>query len=90
MSTVVRMLIIFCKPPEFQFAPLPDANPILEGVRWKQYHQALGSSLANIPEISWKYVKKEKSEDMIHVLEFPYNGEPPRVSDLPLEVDCGS
>ena len=28
---------------------------------------------------SWDYVKKEKSEDMIHVLQFPYNGEPPRV-----------
>jgi hypothetical protein len=28
---------------------------------------------------SWKYVKQEKSEDMIHVLQFPYNGEPPRV-----------
>ena len=30
-------------------------------------------------ESSWDYVKKEKSEDMIHVLQFPYNGEPPRV-----------
>jgi hypothetical protein len=28
---------------------------------------------------SWDIVKKEKSEDMIHVLQFPYNGEPPRV-----------
>jgi len=31
-------------------------------------------------ENSWDYVKKEKSEDMIHVLQFPYNGEPPRVT----------
>jgi len=31
-------------------------------------------------ESSWDYVKKEKSEDMIHVLQFPYNGEPPRVA----------
>lgn len=28
---------------------------------------------------SWKYVKEEKAPDMIHVLQFPYNGEPPRV-----------
>lgn len=76
--------------------PLPDQNPILEGVRWKQYHYAMGETLKDIPDIrydfsqdtlekmatnrsSWKYVKQEKSEDMIHVLQFPYNGEPPRV-----------
>lgn len=40
----------------------------------------MGDSLKDLPEISWKYVKQEKSEDMTHVLEFPYNGEPPRVS----------
>ncbi|KAI8931537.1 hypothetical protein NX059_011194 [Plenodomus lindquistii] len=59
-------------------APLPDSNPILEGVRWKHYHYALGKTLKDIPQISWDHVKKEKSEDMIHVLEFPYNGESPR------------
>jgi len=64
--------------PEFQLAPLPDTNPILEGVRWKQYHYALGKTLKNLPSISWEYVLKEKSPDMIHVLQFPYNGEPPR------------
>lgn len=68
------------QPPEFQLQPLPDTNPILEGVRWKQYHAALGSTLEKLPEESWDIVKKEKSEDMIHVLDFPYNGEPPRVS----------
>ncbi|KAI4739774.1 molybdopterin binding oxidoreductase [Aureobasidium sp. EXF-12298] len=68
----------FPPPPEFQLVPLPDTNPILEGVRWKQYHYALGETLKDIPDISWKYVKQEKSEDMIHVLQFPYNGEPPR------------
>lgn len=40
----------------------------------------MGAGLSDIPDISWKYVLKEKSEDMIHVLQFPYNGEPPRVS----------
>ena len=53
---------------------------MLEGVRWKQYHAALG--LQRIPEISWDYVLKEKAADMIHVLQFPYNGEPPRVSRM--------
>lgn len=68
----------FPGPPEFQLEPLPKTNPILEGVRWKQYHYALGGTLKDAPDISWKYVKEEKSEDMIHVLQFPYNGEPPR------------
>ncbi|KAF1999233.1 sulfite oxidase mitochondrial precursor [Amniculicola lignicola CBS 123094] len=64
--------------PEFQFKPLPDTNPVLEGVRWKYYHYAMGEGLKDIPDISWKYVLKEKSPDMLHVLQFPYNGEPPR------------
>ncbi|KAI4799716.1 molybdopterin binding oxidoreductase [Aureobasidium sp. EXF-8845] len=68
----------FPPPPEFQLKPLPETNPVLEGVRWKQYHYAMGETLKDLPDISWDYVKKEKSEDMIHVLQFPYNGEPPR------------
>lgn len=68
----------FPGPPEFQLVPLPNTNPIIEGVRWKQFHYALGETLKDIPATSWKYVKKEKSEDMVHVLQFPYNGEPPR------------
>jgi sulfite oxidase len=68
----------FPVPPEFQFKPLPDKNPILEGVRWKYYHYAMGPTLKDLPDISWKYVLKEKAPDMIHVLQFPYNGEPPR------------
>jgi sulfite oxidase len=46
----------------------------------RYYHYAMGPTLSELPDISWKYVLKEKSEDMIHVLQFPYNGEPPRVS----------
>lgn len=65
--------------PEFQLAPLPKTNPILEGVRWKQYHYALGKATKDMPAESWLFVEKEKSPDMIHVLQFPYNGEPPRV-----------
>ncbi|KAI9688636.1 MAG: hypothetical protein M1822_000993 [Bathelium mastoideum] len=68
----------FDKPPEFQLAPLPGTNPILGGDRWKEYHLALGPTIRDIPDISWEYVLKEKSPDMIHVLQFPYNGEPPR------------
>ncbi|EME41758.1 hypothetical protein DOTSEDRAFT_73976 [Dothistroma septosporum NZE10] len=68
----------FPAPPEFQLVPLPKTNPVLEGVRWKQYHYACGPTLRDIPDISWKYVLKEKAPDMIHVLQFPYNGEPPR------------
>jgi sulfite oxidase len=43
----------------------------------------MGKTLKDMPDDSWKYVLKEKSEDMIHVLQFPYNGEPPGVSPSP-------
>jgi len=52
---------------------------MLMGERWKQYHTALGPTLEGLPDISWKYVQQTKSEDMLHVLQFPYNGEPQRV-----------
>jgi sulfite oxidase len=48
-------------------------------VRWKQYHYAFGKALKDVPAESWLFVEKEKNPDMIHVLQFPYNGEPPRV-----------
>ena len=31
------------------------------------------------PEESWQVVKKEKAADMLVVLDFPYNGEPPKM-----------
>ncbi|MCJ1298000.1 hypothetical protein MMC08_000789 [Hypocenomyce scalaris] len=68
----------FAGEPEFQLAPIPETNPRIEGVRWKQYHAALGPTLKDIPQESWEIVKEEKAEDMIHILDFPYNGEPPR------------
>ncbi|KAH8204401.1 hypothetical protein TruAng_001452 [Truncatella angustata] len=72
--------------PEFQLKPLPDTNPVLTGERFKQYHYALGSTIKDLPDISWKYVLEEKSEDMIHVLQFPYNGEPPRKRLVETEI----
>lgn len=60
---------------EFQFVPLPDTNPILIGHRWKEYHEVLG--LKNIVDFSWKTVLEEKP-DLLHVLDFPYNGETTR------------
>jgi sulfite oxidase len=52
-----------------------ETNPVLEGTRWKQWHTAIGGALTNIPDISWEIVKKEKHEEMLHLLQFPYNGE---------------
>ena len=60
---------------EFQFVPLPKTNPVLIGHRWKEYHEALG--LKSIVDFSWETVLREKP-DMIHLLDFPYNGETPR------------
>ncbi|EIM86497.1 molybdopterin binding oxidoreductase [Stereum hirsutum FP-91666 SS1] len=58
--------------PEFQMGPLPTTNPVLVGHRWKEYHEALG--LKYIVDFSWEIVLKEKP-DLIHLLDFPYNGE---------------
>ncbi|KAH7324560.1 Oxidoreductase, molybdopterin-binding domain-containing protein [Stachybotrys elegans] len=68
----------FPPPPEFQLEPVPGTNPVLEGVRWKLWHKAIGGDLTNVPEDSWEIVLKEKHPDMLHLLQFPYNGEPPK------------
>ncbi|KAI1388135.1 molybdopterin binding oxidoreductase [Hypoxylon trugodes] len=68
----------FPPPPEFQLGPIPGTNPVLEGIRWKLWHRAIGGRLAVVPEESWAIVLKEKSPDMLHLLQFPYNGEPPK------------
>ncbi|KII86945.1 hypothetical protein PLICRDRAFT_113899 [Plicaturopsis crispa FD-325 SS-3] len=65
----------FTRIPEFQFIPLPDTNPILVGHRWKEYHEALG--IHSIVDFSWETVQKEKP-NIIHLLDFPYNGETTR------------
>ncbi|KAM6486330.1 molybdopterin binding oxidoreductase [Trichoderma sp. SZMC 28011] len=68
----------FPPPPEFQLGPVPATNPVLEGVRWKLWHKAIGGALVNVPEDSWKTVLEEKNPGMLHLLQFPYNGEPPK------------
>ncbi|KAL2429731.1 Sulfite oxidase, mitochondrial [Exophiala dermatitidis] len=68
----------FPPPPEFQLGPIPDSNPVLEGVRWKLWHKAIGGPLTTVPEESWVRVIQEKHPDMLHLLQFPYNGEPPK------------
>jgi len=68
----------FPPPPEFQLGPVPASNPVLEGVRWKLWHKALGGPVASFPEESWVRVIQEKHRDMLHLLDFPYNGEPPK------------
>lgn len=74
MIFIIRMNSMFDRS-EFQFEPLPKTNPVLIGWRWKQYHEALG--LRSIVDFSWATVLQEKP-DMIHLLDFPYNGETPR------------
>lgn len=69
----------FTPDPEFQFVPMPKTNPILVGHRFKEYYAALGPTLKNRPEESWQVVQKEKASDMLVVLDFPYNGEPPKM-----------
>ncbi|KAK5111949.1 hypothetical protein LTR85_011696 [Meristemomyces frigidus] len=68
----------FPPPPEFQLGPIPGTNPVLEGVRWKMWHRAIGGALNTIADISWETVLKEKHPEMLHLLQFPYNGEPPK------------
>lgn len=69
----------FPPPPEFQLAPVPLTNPVLDGERWVMWHKAVGGALTKIPEESWSKVIEEKHPDMLHLLKFPYNGEPPKV-----------
>jgi len=64
--------------PEYQMGPIPDTNPVLPGTHWKDWHHALGGELDSAPEDSWACVLKEKHPDMLHLLQFPYNGEPPK------------
>jgi sulfite oxidase len=76
----------FPPPPEFQLGPIPDTNPVLEGVRWKMWHKAVGGPLTDVPEESWLRVVQEKHPDMLHLLQFPYNGEPPKVDQSDINI----
>ncbi|KAF2008857.1 molybdopterin binding oxidoreductase [Aaosphaeria arxii CBS 175.79] len=64
--------------PEFQLGPIPATNPVLPGIRWKMWHHAIGGELQTVPDDSWDLVQKEKHPEMLHLLQFPYNGEPPK------------
>ncbi|KAI0969643.1 sulfite oxidase [Xylaria arbuscula] len=68
----------FPPPPEFQLEQIPGTNPVIEGVRWKEWHRAIGGRLKVVPEESWVTVLEEKDPNMLHLLQFPYNGEPPK------------
>jgi len=63
---------------EFQMAGIPDTNPVLPGTHWKLWHHAVGGELDAVPDDSWKTVLEEKHPEMLHLLQFPYNGEPPK------------
>jgi sulfite oxidase len=58
--------------------PIPDTNPVLPGTHWKMWHHAIGGELTSVPDDSWQTVLREKHPDMLHLLQFPYNGEPPK------------
>ncbi|GAT28796.1 sulfite reductase [Aspergillus luchuensis] len=64
--------------PDYMFGPIPDTNPVLTGEDFKQWHAALGGELASVADDSWRTVLREKHPDMLHLLQFPYNGEPPK------------
>ncbi|GAW17642.1 hypothetical protein ANO14919_071020 [Xylariales sp. No.14919] len=42
----------FPPPPEFQLEQIPGTNPVLEGIRWKEWHRAIGGRLKDVPEES--------------------------------------
>lgn len=69
---------VFPPNPEFQMGPIPGTNPVLPGTHWKMWHHSLGGALASVPEDSWQTVLEEKHPEMLHLLQFPYNGEPPK------------
>ncbi|KAJ5888953.1 Eukaryotic molybdopterin oxidoreductase [Penicillium taxi] len=64
--------------PDYQFGPIPGTNPVLTGDDFKAWHAAIGGELADAADDSWRIVLEEKHPDMLHLLQFPYNGEPPK------------
>lgn len=42
------------------------------------WHYAVGGALDSVPDDSWATVLKEKHPEMLHLLQFPYNAEPPK------------
>ncbi|CZT08715.1 related to nitrate reductase [Rhynchosporium agropyri] len=64
--------------PQYQMGPIPDTNPVLPGDDYKAWHAAIGGELTTASDDSWRMVLEEKHPDMLHLLQFPYNGEPPK------------
>lgn len=62
------------KNPEYQMGPIPDTNPVLEGIDYKIWHRAIGGELKTVSDDSWETVLREKHPEMLHLLQFPYNG----------------
>lgn len=60
------------------FGPIPETNPVIAGDDFVAWHEALGGELATVAEDSWRIVQQEKHPEMLHLLKFPYNGEPPK------------
>jgi len=60
--------------PRESFETHPKHQP---GVRWKMWHKVIGGPLTLVPDESWS-VLEEKHPEMLHILQFPYNGEPPK------------
>ncbi|KAG6003321.1 hypothetical protein E4U43_000935 [Claviceps pusilla] len=63
---------------EYQLGEILGTNPALRSARWAMWHRVLGAELGRVPDDSWETVLKEKHPDMLHLLQFPYNGEPPK------------
>lgn len=68
----------FDRCPDFIWGPIPGTNPVLPGNDFKEWHRAIGGELATVADDSWRTVLREKHPDMLHLLQFPYNGEPPK------------
>ncbi|KAJ5231637.1 Eukaryotic molybdopterin oxidoreductase [Penicillium citrinum] len=68
----------FPSSPDFMFGPIPETNPVIAGDDFVAWHEALGGELATVAEDSWRIVQQEKHPEMLHLLKFPYNGEPPK------------
>lgn len=64
--------------PDFMFGSISGTNPVLPGDDFKEWHAALGGELTTVADDSWRTVLREKHPDMLHLLQFPYNGEPPK------------
>ncbi|KAH7025279.1 LOW QUALITY PROTEIN: oxidoreductase molybdopterin binding domain-containing protein [Microdochium trichocladiopsis] len=77
-KAAAHKILTFPGAPEYQMTEIPGKNPLLDGDRWKMWHHAIGGELTVVPDDSWKLVLEEKHPDMLHILGFPYNGEPPK------------